>query len=133
MKKMYKVKIYIIISLGAIVLLSVFIYARLTYIDNVVKEGSAYGFFISDSKESSCYRAKKVFDGEKVFIIHPVDNNGFGPHMVFNSIEDSCDLLNKRSIWRFYFDEGFYDFLELNFLDDKLFEIYRHRKKFELP
>ena len=40
---------------------------------------------------------------------------------------------NDKDEWNFYFNGTYFDSLSLKFCDDKLCEIYRHKKKFELP
>lgn len=109
------------------------IYCWATYLDETITEGKAYGFTIGESKFEVFEEAKDSYQNKAVYILYPLDNNGFGPHTkIYFQVED-YKLIEDRDIWTFYFDEGFFDLLKLKFENGKLTKIHRHRKHFELP
>ena len=132
------IRIIIIFSLFVFVGMAIFIvYLMATYIDNEVKSGEAYGLKIGDSQYETYRRAQNYLNDHlkehPVFILFPLDKEGYGPHKEFNFTEEEYVLLREREKWEFFFDKGFFDFLELRFENGILVTVYRHRKKFELP
>ncbi len=109
------------------------IYFKSIYIDDKVLSGEAYGFHIGASQLETYHAANKVFTTEAAYILHPLDKNNFGPHKKIRFDDKEYSLLNGRNTWRIFFDEGYFNFLELTFEKDNLVSIYRHRKEFELP
>ncbi len=131
MKIAAKIAVPILLLLAiAFVLLA---YCRLSYVDNVVRSDGAYGFKIGESKHESFSRARRVFVGEHVFIIYPMDSRGYGPHVKSRFGKEDYGIMVGRNEWEFFFDEGFSNFIRLVFVEDRLVEIYRHRQEFELP
>jgi len=104
-----------------------------TYIDNTVISGEAYGFIVGDTKKETYYKARNIFRGDQVYVLHPIEENGYGPHVEFNFNEKEFSILSGRERWSIYMDDGFFNVYVLKFHDEKLAEIYRHRKYFELP
>lgn len=127
------VKILSITVSVALLVVIFFIVNACSYIDHLVEEGEAYGFSIGDSKKQSYQKAMQIFADKKVFILYPLGSNNFGPHKKFNFINSEYKLIENRDVWKFYFDDGFFDFIKLTFSNDALISIYRHRKKHELP
>lgn len=123
----------ILLAIVIIAIISCLGYLKVTYIDRQIKEGSAYGFQIGDSKLTTFQKGKKAFEGKQTFILYPLDKNEFGPHKEFHFNNDEYAMIADRERWEFLFGEGHWDFLELTFQDDTLKTIYRHRQKFELP
>jgi hypothetical protein len=118
-------------SIIAIVTLFV-IYWKVTYIDNTVTEGHAYGFQIGDSKELTYEKARKVYTGEDVYILYPLDSNDFGPHKKITFNDNEYDMVVNRDHWEIYFNNEYRDFIKLSFRNKLLISIYRHRQIFEL-
>jgi len=105
----------------------------LSYINDYVRSGSAYGFRIGASKVE-CYTAvEREFRGKNVYIVNPTRKSTAdflrkidfdrGEHVMFYSLDR----------WDFYFDERLASSLELYFENDSLVEIHRKRAYFEFP
>ena len=109
------------------------IYFKLTYIDEKIIIGQGFGFKIGDTKEDTFQNIIKNYQDQNVFILYPLDGKGYGPHRKLKFKQDDYKLIQDRAKWVFYFTEDFFDSLDLTFKDNNLIEIYRHRKKFELP
>lgn len=122
-------------------------YLWYTYIDDTIKSGQGYGFSIGDGKDvtykkasgalaklknynslvyieikSDAYISKQlaVDPGHTVMVealLHDVGYSGF----------------KMKNQWDFYFNGSYFNKLSLKFCDEKLCEIYRHRKYFEFP
>lgn len=124
-------KILIVVGgiLSLIVLYAFFLW--ISYIDDIVTSGEAYGFKIGDTKIETYTKAREVFKGERVYILHPVRHDMFGPHYKINFTSEKYPILSDRAVWRIYMDEGFSNEISLKFCDEVLVEIYRHRKYFE--
>jgi hypothetical protein len=135
MQKMKKVVKISVIGIGIIVCAIVFYigYRWLTYIDDAITSGDGYGFSIGDSKEQTFEKANNLYQNKKVFILYPVDHQGFGPHREFKFTKDEYVLIKDCDFWKFYYSTGYFDLVTLTFEQNKLVRIYRHRKKFELP
>jgi len=103
------------------------------YIDESIDVGEAYGFKIGDSKKQAYLKAREIYQGKIIFILYPTDKEGFGPHKKFDFSEENYQLIVSREKWEFFFDDGFYDSLKLTFVNDRLSNIHRYRKPFELP
>ena len=125
----------ILISVVVIIvgLIGYFVYLKATYIDDTVLAGEAYGFKIGDTQEETYFRTKNAFDSQAVFILFPLDKNGYGPHKELKFTDEEFNILREREKWEFFFDDGFFDSLKLTFKNGKLTSIHRHRQKFELP
>jgi len=122
-------------------------YLWLTYIDDTITSGQAYGFTIGDDKETTYEKAPRALSMLK----------GYNSivYMEIKSDVDSAELLAAESNhtvmveallhdvgypafrikaqWDFYIDGSYFNKLSLIFCDEKLCEIYRHRKYFEFP
>lgn len=109
---------------------SAFLYV--TYINDTVEEGSGYGFTIGQTKEEAYLAARKYYGD--VFILHPIDKGGYGPHVEFSFSDEEYGLIKDRNRWDFYFSEdSFFNAVKLKFRENRLFYIHRHRKYFEVP
>lgn len=102
------------------------------YIDERVWEGHAYGFEIGHTKDEVLNAAVMQFGKETIWIIYPIDSNGYGPLRVIR-INIDKSLYYDDSEWTFYFDDNYFDLLRLTFRSGKLSDIYRHRKLYDLP
>ena len=108
-------------------------YLWLTYIDDTISSGEGYGFKIGETKEQVFERATMVFQGERMYVLNPLDKQGYGVHEELEFISEDYNLLKNRNKWEFYYTKGYFDSIKLTFEKDKLVKIHRHRKKFELP
>ena len=102
------------------------------YIDERIWEGYAYGFEIGQTKDEVLNTAVMQFEEETIRIVYPEDKEGYGPLRVIE-INKERALYFGDLTWTFYFDDNFFDLLQLTFRSGKLSDIYRHRKLFELP
>ena len=117
-----------------VLIVGVFAYYALTYIDETVTENDAYGFYIGESKSETFKRARDLYSGQKTSILHPLNKYGGGPYKQISFTDNEYGLLKDRNIWEIYFDDGGYsDVIKLTFDSNKLISIYRHRQHFELP
>ncbi len=103
------------------------------YTDESTDVGEAYGFHIGDSKEQTYLKAREIYQGKTIFILYPIDKEGFGPHKKIDFSEENYQLIITRGKWEFFFDDGFYNSLILTFDNNRLSNIHRYHKRFELP
>ena len=108
-------------------------YLWLTYIDETITSGEGYGFNIGEDRERVFSKAIKAFREEQIYILNPIDERGYGPHEDFEFTSEDYELLKNRNKWEFYYTKDYFDSIKLTFEQDRLVEIHRHRKKFELP
>jgi hypothetical protein len=121
-------------------------YLWVTYIDETVSDGEAYGFQIGESKFDTYEKAGSVLSHIE---------NSRGLYIQVKVTKESEELLATRidysllvqtrlhdvgfgrfselDRWEFYFDGSFFNSITLKFCENKLCEIHRHRKYFELP
>jgi hypothetical protein len=136
MNKSKKRPVFIIgvsLILLAIVVFGYGVYLVSTYIDETITTGAAYGFSIGDDKTGAFDKAKTTYLDSEVYILHPLDKNGYGPHKRMTFTADDFKLVGDRDQWKLFFDKGFFNSIELTFDQGKLVKVYRHRKYFELP
>ena len=132
MKTLFKVTCVVV---GIMIFIGLFRigYLWLTYIDDTITSGEGYGFNIGETKEQIFDKAIKIFQDENIYILNSLDGRGYRSHEEFEFTSEDYELLKNRNKWEFYYAEGYFDSIKLTFEQDRLVEIYRHRKKFELP
>lgn len=136
MNKSKKRPVFVIgvpLGLLAIVVFGYGVYLASTYIDETITTGTAYGFSIGDDKTVAFDKAKTSYLSSEVYILYPLDKNGYGPHERMTFTADDFKLVRDRDRWKLFFDKGFFNSIELTFDQGKLVKVYRHRKNFELP
>ena len=122
-------------------------YLWFTYIDESVTVGSAYGFQIGDKKkdvyESLPLKLNNLKEAdESIFIQIKVTDEiattlatrtGFDVMIepLFHDV--GYTVFSSQNTWYFYINGSFFNSLKLEFCEEKLCKIYRHRKYFELP
>lgn len=109
------------------------VYLWATYIDETATSGESYGFKIGETKEEVFRKTGDLFKDKKVYFLHPLGKNNHGPHKELRYSSEDYEIIKERNKWDLYFTEGFFDSIKLTFEKDRLTEIHRHRKKFELP
>lgn len=109
------------------------LYLYITYIDNIVLEGSAYGYNIGDSKKDVYMRAKDIHERDSVYIVYPKGSYGTDAFKKIIFSTDDAELFFKEHSWKFYYGITRKNFIELTFENNKLLSIYRRRQNFELP
>lgn len=123
------------------------IFLRVSYKNETVTEGGAFGLTIGQSK-------RQVFDNVGVAFqqLSPTDTRIFmevkvdealakalgmtsgQTAMVQTHLESSVfGRLESQDNWRFYVNGSYFNSLSLTFCQERLCEIHRHRKFFELP
>jgi hypothetical protein len=102
------------------------------YIDERIWEGQGYGFEIGQTKDEVLSAAVLQFEDETIRIIYPMRKDGYGPLRVIR-INNDRSLYYDDNEWTFYLDDKYFDLLRLTFRSDKLSDMYRHRKLYELP
>ena len=117
----------------ASVVASVLAVHHVTYINKTVRNGSAYGFTIGDSKDSVYKKARILYNGKKAYILHPLGPHDFGPMFRFHFTDDEYHILYPRTVWGIYFKKDFMSSIHLTFQNDSLIEIYRQRALLEFP
>ena len=109
-------------------------YLWVTYLDETITSGVAYGFTVGASKQETLGSASRLRDYP-----HAVVYVSYGPRAGDNfTIPPSrarIEHLEVHDQWDVLLDGNgkFFNSIRLTFKDGKLAEIYRHRKHFELP
>jgi hypothetical protein len=143
---MKKIAIFFLLFFISVISL-LFLYLWATYTDKTITSGSAYGFTIGDSKLQTYKnipnaRSHLNIGNSPIFISAKTDEHissviGTKPDyeiMVQTYLNDErLPVFVNENKWNFYFNGTYFDSLKLKFCDEKLCEIHRHRKKFELP
>jgi hypothetical protein len=137
-----KLFLMILVGMG----LAAFCLFYLTYLDESIVEGDAYGFVIGDSKYESYNKAKNsignipIFGETEVFIYLNVDKKvaqAFDIELGRNRLikvdfnDQEFKKIQVMDYWGFYFGESFNSSISLKFCDEKLCKIYRHRQYYE--
>ncbi|AOW78757.1 hypothetical protein A3Q34_19085 [Colwellia sp. PAMC 20917] len=136
-----------LLSILCFLFLSYPAYLWLTYIDETVTSGSAYGLKIGANKNNvykSLARSLSQFkgDGDSVFIQIKVTTEtakDLATKPDFNVMVEPLfhpigfSSFEKQDTWSFYVNASYFNSLKLKFCEEKLCEIHRHRKYFELP
>ena len=102
-------------------------------IEKAISEGEGYGFVIGESKISTNQR---VIDNAKKNNYKAIQvGNGVGDFKIVNIGSLQLDSIEKYDRWKILIDDAdsFLNIIRLNFKDNNLIRIYRHRKLFEFP
>lgn len=119
-------------------------YIWYTYINDTVTSGNAYGFTIGDSKpetyKKSYLALSKLSDNVYIEIrVTPEASRLLATNSDHTILASSLlhDVgypgFEKKNGWGFYFEASYFNSLTLRFCNERLCEIHRHRKSFELP
>jgi len=141
------IKILLIVPAVPFIAIAIYIsYLWATYIDETVRDGGAYGFQIGDSKFDTYKKAGGVLshigDSQGIYIQVKVTKES--EELLATRIDYSLLVqtrlhdvgfrrFSEADRWQFYFDGSFFNSITLKFCENRLCEIYRHRKYFELP
>lgn len=123
------------------------LYQYIYYIDETVTEGDAYGLTIGSTKRETYSNIGRVFqrispDNPRVFILRQVSEETStwalarpGRHLFVETPLEAgwFSELEHEDVWEFYIGPSFINSLTLKFCEERLCEIHRHRKAFELP
>ena len=136
-----------VVATVLLALLIYFFYLWYTYIDETVTSGEAYGFTIGDTKFDTYNKISGAisdlnYHPSSVFIEIEVNEDlsellatDPGYKIMANTLlhEGGYNSFKGKDRWDFYFNRSYFNSLSLKFCEDKLCEIYRHRKFFEIP
>jgi len=133
---------------AAIMLVMCYIsYLWYTYIDETIMAGEAYGFEIGDDKLTTYKKAPMALaniKGHASLVYYEVKSDlasaellgaspGYNVMVEATLHEIGYPIFKLRDRWDFYVDGSYFNVLSLKFCDERLCEIYRHRKNFEIP
>ena len=139
--------IIIIVSVVLFLLLTYFFYLWYTYIDETVTSGEAFGLDIGDSKldtYNKIWDAISYLNYEPSSVYIEIEVNAEvsellatdpGYKVLVNTLlhKSGYESFKNKDRWDFYFNSSYFNKLSLTFCEDKLCEIHRHRKFFEIP
>jgi len=109
-------------------------YLWITYIDETVSAGTAYGFSIGASKQEALMSANNL-NGHPRAVLYVSYGPRAGENFTAVPSASQIDQLQAHDRWDVLLDGSgkFFNSVRLTFRDGKLVEIHRHRKHFELP
>ncbi|EWH09229.1 hypothetical protein DS2_13749 [Catenovulum agarivorans DS-2] len=136
---------HIVLSSIGILALSIFYLAN--YGEESIKVGSVNGISIGDSKSQAyenlhTFLAKYRNRGDKIFIRIRVSGHtaeelatdpGFGVLIEPRFHKIGKNKFQEKDRWVFYLNADSLDVIELRFENNKLVEVYRNKRLFELP
>lgn len=122
-------------------------YFWVTYIDETVTKGQSYGLLIGESKSKTYLKLPAALanvSGSTSIVFMEIEVNAVNAQLLASKPGQSImveALLNKvgypafkrKKQWDFYVNGSYFNRLTLKFCNERLCEIYRHRKNFELP
>ena len=110
-------------------------YLAATYMDETVTSGSAHEFSIGSSKQQALAQASALRDAHPNAVIYVDSGPRAGDRFTVPPAVDSIEKLRAHDQWSYQLDgpTEFVNTIRLKFIDDRLVEIHRHRKYFELP
>jgi hypothetical protein len=140
-----KIKSTILVILTIILIYPAYLWV--TYIDESITDGTAYGFKIGTDKET-VYKSlplllNKLKGNQESVFIQIKSTDEFAQALatkpdfdvmiepLFHDVKYA--LFTKNETWSFYINASFFNSITLKFCENKLCEIRRHRKYFELP
>ena len=106
-----------------------------TYISDPVTTGSAYGFQIGQSKQATIRDVKALQRKYPVAVLDAIFGPRAGDHITLSLSRLELAQLEASDHWTVMLDgpDEFSNIVRLNFKNDQLIKIYRHRQFFELP
>ena len=131
-----KHKALIVIFLSPFIVLSLYIgFLFVTYIDQSITTGQKYGFTIGANKNQTYKDVIQLLEDYPNLVIYISYGQRAGDKMTFAPSRDNYEKAQSYNHWTLLLDgKGeFFNVIKLIFVDDNLYEIYRHRKYFEAP
>ena len=136
-----------VVSVVLLILITYFFFLWYTYIDETVTSGEAFGLNIGNTKLDTYSKiwgaiSDLNYDPSSVYIEIEVNADVSellatdpGYKIMANTLlhEIGYESFKKEDRWDFYFNSSYFNSLSLRFCEDKLCEIHRHRKFFEIP
>ena len=122
----------ILLGLGLVIALIVGYvgFMWISYTCKSITKGAGYGYEIGSSKEETLSTAEKLYRKKEITLgCNPYNEEDPKNNPV--SVKKDASLFFEEVKWRFYFSCG--SSVTLNFENNQLVEIHRHRQYFELP
>jgi hypothetical protein len=108
-------------------------YLYLTYIDESHYSGTLYGFTIGMAREQVFDAASRSEHRDSLYVSYAFNGYGAEPFHRLRFVRSELEPLLKRDYWSFYLEDSAFNSIKLRFRSDRLYEIHRHRQRFELP
>ena len=134
MKATFKTILYFL-GLVALLIAGYVGYLALTYIDDTVFEGEAYGFEIGTKKLQTFSDIKPILIEHPQLSLYISYGQRAGDNMTLDPVDNSFSEAAKYDSWWLLLDgkSEFFNIIRLRFDNERLVEIHRHRQYFELP
>lgn len=134
MKRKFKVTLFILSAPFMVTALYVG-FLWVTYIDHTVTSGQKYGFTIGTNKDQTYKAVAKATDKHPKLFMYITYGPLAGDHMAFLPTPENYNKAQNHNYWSLLLDGNgeFFNVIKLKFENEKLSEIYRHRKYFEAP
>lgn len=125
-------KIIAIIHLPLLIILLYVGYLWATYIEDVVTAGSKYGFTIGETKANTYKSILTLKEQSPDLKFYIIPGPRAGGRIFLSPEEDIFQQINKYEHWELLLDgeNEFSNIVRLYFKEEKLSQIYRHRKYF---
>ena len=110
-------------------------YYWLTYIDEDITSGSAYGFTIGASKLEAANEFMELLQEYPNLHVYVSHGQRAGDNFSIPALPDAITKLNDHDRWDLLLDgqSEFFNSIDLYFVANKVVKIHRHRQHFELP
>lgn len=126
--------VFVFIALIVAVTLAWLLYSWLYYINEVVEEGSAYGFTITSNKIEAVEDIRKLWETNSEIYVEIYDKEDSNRYLKFPVDNLDIEKLSSIDIWDITLDENaIADAIRLTFSEQKLIQIFRYRRNFENP
>ena len=127
--------IAVLILIPALLIGGLVFYWWVTYIDESVTSGSAYGFTIGHSKQVVAQQFPSITEDHPKLHVYVSYGRRAGDNFSIPANGQAISKLMQHDKWDLLLNGQweFFDSIDLYFENDKLVKIYRHRQNFELP
>jgi hypothetical protein len=127
--------LFIFVLIPALLIAGLATYYWITYIDEEISSGSAYGFTIGSTKAEAVRDFGKIRSSHPEIHVYVTYGERAGDNFSTPAIPESLHKLEPHDRWFVLLDgkTEFFNSTNLLFEDDKLVIIHRHRQYFELP
>ncbi|MDH2433786.1 hypothetical protein QCD60_14530 [Pokkaliibacter sp. MBI-7] len=110
-------------------------YFWVTYLDKEITSGSGYGFVIGESKQQTAERFTALTHDYESAYVYVTTGSKAGDHFAVEARADNLPQIQSYDDWDVLLEgnAAFSNSIKLDFADDRLVKIYRHRQRFEIP
>ncbi|PPC75232.1 hypothetical protein C4K68_21580 [Pokkaliibacter plantistimulans] len=125
---------WVVLALG-LCLAGVLGYFWATYIDKEITSGEGYGFVIGESKQQVAERFAQLKGDYEDAHVYITAGSRSGDHFAVDATADNLPQIQNYDDWDVLLEgkAAFGNSIKLDFADDHLVKIYRHRQRFEIP